>query len=148
MLSTKCLQIIYLIYVYKQVLKELQELQDDWSPDLKKTTTTHYVIYWPSTEPSIKRCTCVNKRKNSGNRCTLDNNITRCPGRFEWVGERMPAWEPACRLRVWRSSVTHSWAAQPGCERNAATVRRTLGQYVVVCPRLQLISHAQPTSPF
>ena len=24
-----------------------------------------YVIYWPSTEPSIKWCTCVNKRKNS-----------------------------------------------------------------------------------
>ena len=24
------------------------------------------VIYWPSTEPSIKRCTCVNKWKNSG----------------------------------------------------------------------------------
>ena len=26
------------------------------------------VTYWPSTEPSIKRCTCVNKRKG-GNRC-------------------------------------------------------------------------------
>ena len=35
-----------------------------------------YVIYWPSTEPSIKRCTCVNKRKNSGSRWTLNNNIT------------------------------------------------------------------------
>ena len=42
-------------------------------------TPTHIVIYWPSTEPSIKRCTCVNKRKNSGSRCTLENNITRCP---------------------------------------------------------------------
>ena len=37
------------------------------------------VIYWPSTEPSIKRCACVNKRMNSGSRWTLDNNITRCP---------------------------------------------------------------------
>ena len=36
------------------------------------------VIYWPLTEPSIKRCTSVNKRKNSG-RWTLENNITRCP---------------------------------------------------------------------
>ena len=36
------------------------------------------VIYWPSTEPSINRCTCVNKRKNSGSRWTIDNNITRC----------------------------------------------------------------------
>ena len=37
------------------------------------------VIYWLSTELSIKRCTCVNKRKNSGSRWALDNNITRCP---------------------------------------------------------------------
>ena len=35
------------------------------------------VIYWPSTEPSIKRCTCINKRKNSGSRCALNNNIIR-----------------------------------------------------------------------
>ena len=28
------------------------------------------VTYWPLTEPSIKRCTCVSKRKNSGNRWT------------------------------------------------------------------------------
>ena len=27
------------------------------------------VTYWPSTEPSIKRCTCVNKQRNSWNRC-------------------------------------------------------------------------------
>ena len=37
-------------------------------------------------------------------------------------------------------------AAQPGRERSAAMVRRTLGQYVAVCPRLQLTSHTQPTS--
>ena len=59
------------------------------------------VIYWPSTEPSIKRCTCVNKRKKSGSRRTLENNITRCPGWFESLGDRMPAWEPACRLRAY-----------------------------------------------
>ena len=38
------------------------------------------VIYWPSTEPSIKRYTCVDKWKNSGSSLTLENNITRCPG--------------------------------------------------------------------
>ena len=32
-------------------------------------------LYWPSTEPSIKRCTCVNKRKNSGSRWTLEIHI-------------------------------------------------------------------------
>ena len=37
------------------------------------------VIYWPLTELSIKRWTCVNKWKNKGSRWTLDNNITRCP---------------------------------------------------------------------
>ena len=34
-----------------------------------------FVIYWPLTEPSIKRCTCVNKRKNSGSRWALNNNL-------------------------------------------------------------------------
>ena len=56
---------------------------------------SQYVMYWPSTEPSIKRCTCVNKRKNSGSRWTFDNNITRCPEQFELVGYKMPKWEPA-----------------------------------------------------
>ena len=37
------------------------------------------VIYRPPTEPSIKRCISVNKRKKSGSTWTLDNNITRCP---------------------------------------------------------------------
>ena len=39
-----------------------------------------HVIYWSSTGPSIKRCTCVNKRKNSGSRWMLENNKYRCPG--------------------------------------------------------------------
>ena len=38
------------------------------------------VIYWPSTEPSIKRWTWVNKRKNTRIRWSLENSITRCPG--------------------------------------------------------------------
>ena len=36
---------------------------------------------------------------------------------------------------------------QPRWGRSAAMVRRTLDQYVAVCPRLQLTSHTQPTSP-
>ena len=43
-------------------------------------------------------------------------------------------------------TVTHGWAAQPECERSAALVIRTLGQCVVVCPRLHLTYHTQPTS--
>ena len=60
-----------------------------------------FVTYWPSTEPSIKRCTCVNKWKNSGSRWTRDNYITRFPRRFEPVGDKMPAWEPAADRGLW-----------------------------------------------
>ena len=62
------------------------------------------------------------------------------------------SWEQDAHVRIslqtevlW-PSVTHGWTAQPGHERSAAMVRKTLGQYVTVCPRLQLTSHAQPTS--
>ena len=42
----------------------------------------------------------------------------------------------ARRLRALQPSVTHGWAAQPRLEWSAAMVRRTLCQYVAVCPRL------------
>ena len=140
------------------------------------------VTYWPSTEPSNKRCTCVNKQTNSGNRCirskiseyhldlrtwlnsvqmrtptwsrwVSNNYITKCHGRIGsvgvWVaipvGYKMPGWEPTPD-RGLRPSVTPCWAAQPECERSASMVRRTWGQYVAVCPRLQLTSHTQPAS--
>ena len=107
------------------------------------------VIYWPSTEPSIKRCTCVNKRKNSGSKWTFDNDITRFPGRFESVGDGMPAaWEPACRLSDMQPSVTHGWATQPRWERRAAMVEGELVVNITVWPRLQLIFHTQASSPF
>ena len=57
-----------------------------------------------------------------------------------------------CRIESQRQtegfglSVTHGWAVQPECERSTAMVRRTSGQYVAVCPCLQLTSHTQPTS--
>ena len=35
------------------------------------------VTYWRSTEPSIKRCTCVNKQRSSGNRC-IRSKISEC----------------------------------------------------------------------
>ena len=40
------------------------------------------VISWPSTNPSIKRCTWVNKWRNSGSRWARDNYITRCHRRL------------------------------------------------------------------
>ena len=58
----------------------------------------------------------------------------------------MPAWELACRLRAcapWWPTVEQP---QPIWGRSAAMVRRTLGQYVAVCSRLQLTSHTQEIS--
>ena len=142
------------------------------------------VTYWPSTESSIKRCTCVNKRKNSetgasgqkyrnitltcghgwirwwwqmctptGSKWVSDNYITRCHRWLESVSSSSSWSQFGTRCRIesqqqmegFGPSVTHSWAVQLECERSAAMVR-SLGQYVAVCPRLQLTSHTQPTS--
>ena len=48
-------------------------------------------------------------------------------------GDKMPAWPTVEQ-------------PQPRWRRSAAMVRRTLDQYVAVCPSLQLTSHTQPTS--
>ena len=99
-----------------------------------------YVIYWPSTEPSIKRCTCVNKRKNSGSRWTWDNNITRTQS--DWV-----SWEQDASVRIslqaegLRPSVTHGWATQPRWWRSAAMIKRTWGQYSSLSPSPTHLSH-------
>ena len=67
------------------------------------------VIYWPSTVPSIKRCTWVNKRKNSGSRWTLDNDITRCPDGSSQLETRCRS-ENQQQTEGFRRSVTHGWA--------------------------------------
>ena len=69
------------------------------------------VIYWPSTEQLIERCTCVNKQKNSGGRWALENNITRCPGSLSQL-------ETGCRSENQLQTegfgllVTLGWATQ------------------------------------
>ena len=103
------------------------------------------VIYWPLTEPSIKRRTCVNKWKNSGSRWVLNNNITRCPDGSSQLETRCQS-ENQRRLRALQSSMTHGWTTQPKWERSVAMVRRTWVN-IAVCPCLQLISHTQQTSP-
>ena len=90
----------------------------------------HPVIYWPSTEPSIKRCTCVNKQRNSGSRWAWDNYITRCHRRlgissiWSWsqLGDKMPAWESACRLRACGPQWPMVEQPQPRWGRSAAMV--------------------------
>ena len=102
-----------------------------------------YVTYWPSTEPSIKRCTCVNKRKNSGSRRTLDNNITRCPDGLSQSETGCQREEPACRLRALRPSVTHGWATQAKMRKKCCYGQGRTWVNIVFCPCFQLISHTQ-----
>ena len=100
-----------------------------------------YVICWPLTKQSIKRCTFVNKRKNSGSRCTLNNNITRC--QTVWVSWRL---DTSMRASGRQRALGPQWPTveqpQPRWGRSAAMVRRTWVN-IVVHP---LISHTQPTS--
>ena len=117
---------------YSQLLFEIKKVESVW---------VLCVIYWPSTEPSIKRCTCVNKRKNSRSRWTLNNNITRA--QTTWVSWRLDA---SVRISLQTEglwpSVTHSWATKPRWERNAAMVkRRTWGQYSSLSPSPAHLSH-------
>ena len=106
-----------------------------------------HVIYWPSTEPSIKRCTCVNKRKNYRSRWAIDSNITRCPD-----GSRQS--ETGCQrenqLADWRLwAISYPQLSNPSQDAKELLLwlRKNLGQYN--SPSLSLIiSHTQQTSPF
>ena len=69
------------------------------------------VKYWPSTELSIKRCTCVDKRKNSRSRWVLENNITRCPGGSSQL-ETGRQCENQQQIEGFGPLVTPSWATQ------------------------------------
>ena len=94
-----------------------------------------------------QECISVNKRKNSRSRWTLNNNITRCQTvRVIWT------WDASVRISFqtegFGPSVTHGWATQPRWRRSAAMVEEEPGVNIAVCPRLQLISHTQETSPF
>ena len=112
-----------------------------------ETNRTTDVTYWSSTEPSIKRCTCVNKRKNSGSRWMWDNYITRCPRRVEPVGV---SWGQDAKLRASgrQRALGAQWPTveqlQSRWERSAAMVRRTLGQYSSLSPSPAHLT--QPTS--
>ena len=84
------------------------------------------VIYWPSTEPSIKRCTCVNKRKNSGSRWELENNITRCLGISSQL-ETGCGSENQLQTEGFRPLVTPVEQPKPRCDRSTAMVEKELG---------------------
>ena len=108
------------------------------------------VTYWPSTEPSIKRCTCVNKRKNSGSRWASNKNITRTQtawGSWSWSQLETRCWiESQRQTEVFGPSVTHGWATPAKMRKKCCYGQKNLGQYVAVCSHLQLTSHTQSTS--
>ena len=87
------------------------------------------VIYWPSTEPSIKRWTCVNKRKNSGSRWMLDNNIARCTDDSSQLETRCRS-ESQRQTESFGPSVTHGWATPAKIRKKSCYGReKNLGQY-------------------
>ena len=91
------------------------------------------VTYWPSTELSTKRCTCVNTRKNSGSRWMSDNIINRCPGRFETVGANWSHLGTRYRSESqWQTegfgpSVTHGWATPAKMRKKCCYGQKNLG---------------------
>ena len=92
------------------------------------------VIHWPSTKPSIKRCTGVNKRKNSGSRWTLNNNITRA--QTVWVSWRQDA---ELRASGRHRALGPQWSKveQPSEDEKEVL----LGQYSSLSPSPAHLSH-------
>ena len=107
------------------------------------------VTYWPSTQPSIKRCISVTKRKNNGSRWAINNNMTST--QTAWVSWRQDAeFRSSSREREgFGPSVTHGWATKPRWGRSAAMVeRRTLGQNNSLSPSPVHLLHTTNINPF
>ena len=120
----------------------LSSIALDRSSRLHPVSQQSCVTYWPSTEPSIKRCTCVNKRKNSGSRWTLNKNITRT--QTAWVSWRQDAGVKASgRQRACDPQWPMVEQPQPRWGRSAAMVRRTWGQYSSLSPSPAHRSHTR-----
>ena len=104
-------------------------------------------IDWPSTKPSIKRCTCVNKQKNNRSRWTLNNNITRA--QTVWV-----CWGQDAELRTSsrQRALGPQWPMVEQVSQDEEEVllwlKEELWVKITVCRCLQLISNTQPTSSF
>ena len=76
------------------------------------------MTYWPSTEPSVKRCTCVNKPQVGVKKEYRQGAHSR-----QAVETGMPKWEPACRgLGLLWPTVKQP---QPKCKSAAMVKRRT-----------------------
>ena len=85
--------------------------------------------------------TCVNKRKNRGSRCTLNNNLTRA--QTAWISRRQDAELRASgRQRV----LSHQW---PMVEQRSQDEKEVLlGQYSSLSPSPAHLSHTTNINPF
>ena len=95
------------------------------------------VIYWPSTEPSIKRCTCINKQKNSGSRWALNNNIT-------WTQMVWVSWRQDANVRISlqiEPSVTHGRATSAKMRKKCCYGQKNWGQNSCLSPFPTNLSH-------
>ena len=140
-----------LLYRYHTSICKFRRVCSIQKPKISWQTPSSSMKHnWPSTEPSIKRCTSVNKRKNSGSRWTWNKNITRtrtawCSWSWSQLGTRYPS-ESQQQTEGFGPSVTHSWATPAKMRKKCCSGQKNLGPYLAVWPRLQLTSHTQPTS--
>ena len=101
------------------------------------------VIYWPLTEPSIKRCTCVNKRKNSESSRALNNNITRCTDGSSQLETRCRS-ESQRQTEGFSPSLTHGWATPAKMRRKKCCYgQKNLSQYSSLSPSPTHLSHTR-----
>ena len=98
-----------------------------------------YVKYWPST---IKRCTCVNKRKQVGVKQKYNQDTYG-----------LSQLEVGCQRSENQLQIEGLGPQWPTVEQPSQDEKEVLlwseelwGQYVAVCSCLQLTSHTQPTS--
>ena len=103
---------------------------------LCKPITIGCVIYWSLTKLSIKRCTCVNKRKKKQKQVGVMKEYRQVPAAVELVGDR--------KARV-RASLQTEWYGpqrlpvkqpQPRCRRSATMGKRRHWVNITVCPCL------------
>ena len=113
---------------------------------IKILKITYIVTYWPLTKPSIKRCTCVNKWKNSGSRWVLNKNITRAQTAWASWGQ-----DAEVRASGRQRALGPQWPTveqpQPRWGKSAAMVRRTWGQYSSLSPSPAHLSHTTTITP-
>ena len=128
-------------------LKKATKVNNKWMGRRRKSKWPT-VIYWPSTEPSIKRCTCANKQKKSGSWWELRKNVDRVPAA---VGHSGTGCQSENQLADWGLCDPQGPPVEkprPRCERSAAVVERGTRVNIAVRPCLHSSFTHNRTSPF